>query len=219
MSAPKLRLAVVDEHTVVREGIAAILHDWPVGAVVVKAEDQASYLKECAEVGHIHMVLLTLQMKAGKGFDMLRWLVRNQPRTLPLALTTDISTAVVRHALGCGARAVLHFGVVREELKRAFVQVYGTGYYINELVPRALMRSVQQEEALPMDERWRSLSPAERETVSLFARAGIKDLREVAERRGVSVHTAEAQRRTAYRKLGIRSKPELVRMVVQLGLK
>ena len=70
---PPLRLAVVDDHPLIRQGFAAIANTWPKGRVVLMATDGLDYERQVAELGHIHIALVDLCMPRRDGYETLRW--------------------------------------------------------------------------------------------------------------------------------------------------
>jgi hypothetical protein len=76
MASPALTLAVVDDHHLMRPGLAHTVGDWPHARQVVEAEDGVDFERVIAEVGHIHIAIIDRQMPKRDGFDTLRWMGR-----------------------------------------------------------------------------------------------------------------------------------------------
>lgn len=210
-----VRVAVIDDHALVRRGFVECLRSWPVAHTVLEAADGLDYAERCREVGHVHLAVVDLRMPRRDGYETMRWMQRHQPRTLPLALTFEPAPAQVRRALQCGARAVLGKQAPVEELHRALSTVLKTGFYYNALVSRELRRSVEDEQQVrPAEARWATLTEREREVLQVYGKAGVRDLAEVARRLGISAATAETHRHNAYTKLGLHTKEELLRFLL-----
>lgn len=218
-AARPLRVAVIEDHALVRKGITALLERWPQTEVVVSAGNGVEYEQQCRERGHVDVALVDLFMPKRDGFETIRWIVRHQPRTLPMAITFAPEPVNVQRAIRCGARAVLPKTVEPEALMKALEHVRLTGFHYNELVSRELRRKVVEEEEPLPDERWARLSPREREFVLLYTSAKAPTSEEVALRMGITAHTAETYRKNAALKLNVRTKPEMVRLVVLYGWK
>lgn len=214
-SAAPLRVAVIDDHQLVRRGLVDVLQRWPVPHTLLEAEDGLDYEERCRELGHVHLAVVDLRMPRRDGFETMRWMQRHQPRTLPLALTYDPAPELVRRALQCGARGVLGKEVLVKELHRALSTLLKEGFYYNDLVGRELRRAVEKEaDARPAQARWAALTPRERELLRLYCQPTVRDLTEVARRLGIAYGTAEAHRHNAYTKLGIHGKEELMRFLL-----
>ena len=217
--APLLRLAVVDDHALVRDGFAATVDHWPHGRVVLQAEHGLDYERQCAELGHIHIALVDLCMPVRDGVETLRWMARHQPRTKAMAITYDPHPPAVKRALQAGACAVLHKNIRRAELLRALDHVRLTGFHHNELVSRELRRSATAERDPPPAPHtlWARLTDREREFLLLYTRPDVPTLLHAAQRMGIGPGTAETYRKALVAKLGVHSKAELVRLVLTHG--
>ena len=160
MAATPLRIAVVDDHEMVRRGLVNLLLDWPHGQVVLEAEDGIDYEKQVALVGHIHVAIVDLQMPHRDGYDTMHWIARHHPRTRTLGLSYNPTDAAVHKALRCGACGLLPKTVQRAELHTAILRTHTEGFHFNELVDRQLRGRVEHELATRHpDALWDSLSP------------------------------------------------------------
>jgi DNA-binding NarL/FixJ family response regulator len=218
MAARALNIAVVDDHLLVRRGVADLLSGWPHGQIVLEASDGVDYAKRSAEVGHIHIALVDLHMPRRNGFETIRWITKEQPRTRTIALCDGPSTADVQRLLRLDTRGVLCKNCTAAELHRAMQDVHVNHFHYNTHVSKALRREVQDEQQRKHpDTRWASLTPTEREVILLYTHAAVPNLTAVAERLGMKYHTAETHRRNAYKKLGIHCKPDMVRQLLLNG--
>ncbi|QQR88015.1 MAG: response regulator transcription factor [Flavobacteriales bacterium] len=214
-----LRLAVVDDHPVVRDAYAAVMDTWPRGRVVLRAEHGLDYERQCAEVGHVHIALVDLDMPVRDGFETIRWIGRHQPRTKPVALTGDPQPHRVQRSLQAGSLGVLSKAGKASDLLRALEHVHLAGFHYNDLVSKELRRSVQDAAAArpaPGD-LWAKLTPREREFVLLYAHPKGYHLTEVGQRMGIKPETAESHRKNVVAKLHAKTRADLVRMVVENG--
>lgn len=214
-----LRLAIVDDHLLVREGFAALLNRWPHGSVVLQAEDGVDYERACSELGHIHIAVVDLQMPLRDGFETIQWITRHQPRTLALAISIDTSPVAAQRVVRAGGRGLLPKNVKTAELHLALDHVRTAGFYYNSIISKALRRQWEDEMVLDADKLWDRLSDREKEVVLCYADPTVPDLSVVAQRKGMKYNTAETHRRNAFRKLGIHHKAELVHLVLRNGWK
>ncbi len=221
MSTPtgSVRLAVVDDHPLVRQGFATVAGQWPHGSVVLMAENGVDYERQCAELGHIHIALVDLNMPVRDGYETIRWIVRHQPRTKPMAITFDPDPSFVKRALEAGARAVLPKTVEPPDLLKALDHVHIAGFHYNDVVSREMRRSVEEHRALvpPPDDLWATLTKREREFLQLYTDPKVSTLEDTARRMGIGPETAETYRKNTAHKLNAHSKAEMVRLVVMNG--
>ncbi len=217
----QLRMAVVDDHPVMRDGVALLVERWRPGTVVLQAADGVDYEQRVAAAGHIHLAVVDLQMPRRDGYETIRWILHHHPRTKVIAFGDSTSAPEVRQALRAGARAVLNKRIAPAEFQRALEHVHTTGFYYNELVGRDLLRSVRSEHTsgYTPDARWQALTTREREFVRLYTSPQVATLAHVAERMGVKPGTAETFRKHCAAKLEARTKAEMVRLVMANGWK
>jgi DNA-binding NarL/FixJ family response regulator len=213
-----LNVAIVDPHPLFRAGFAAVLHQWPHGQVVLQAENGLDYERQCAELGHIHITLVNLDLPKRDGYETIRHIIRTQPRTLPMALAADATPLSIQKALRAGARGILCTTVTPPELFKGLDHMRLAGFHYNHLVCRALHRAVVEEELNPSpDALWASLTPREREVLLLFTSPAVPTLAVVAQRLGIKPDTAETHRKSLVAKLKVHTKAEMVRLVLQYG--
>ncbi len=208
----KVRIAVVDDHPMVRAGIVRLLERWPVPHEVLEAENGLDYEERCREVGHVHLALVDLRMPVRDGYDTLVWMGKHQPRTRGVALSFETPPAVVRKALGCGACAVLEKTVEAEELFRALNCVLQSGYYVNAAVG-ADMRRAKVAEVNDVAGRWSCLTAREKEVALCYTQPN-HDMAKVSKCLDIAEHTVETHLRHVYKKLDIHTKEELLRLVL-----
>jgi len=214
----QLRIAVVDDHELLRFALEMLVEKkWPHGRVVVGC-DGVDYAERCAEVGHVHIAVVNLHMLRRDGFQTIAWIVRNQPRTLPLALSADTQPPVVRRALGCGARGIMSMHEPCSNFLGAFDNLRLHKFHYNTLVDRDLRRSVESEaEVMQPDAMLASLTVRQREFLFLYADPAVKDLQEVAVRMGIKYNTAEGLRKEVAAKTKCRTRVELIKLVLENG--
>lgn len=160
MAATPLRIAVVDDHQVVRRGMVNLLDGWPHGQVVLEAEHGLDHEKQVADVGHIHVAIVDLSMPISDGYDTMLWIAKHHPRTRTLGLSYEPTDAAVHKALRCGACGVLPKTMERAELHTAILKAHTEGFHYNALVDRQLRGRVEHELATRHpDALWESLSP------------------------------------------------------------
>jgi len=220
MAAPPLRLAIVDDHELMRRGIAESLADWPAVKVVLQAQHGIDYEKQVAEVGHVHVAIVDLIMPVRDGYDTMHWISRHHPRTRSLAISFDPHPAHVQRALRAGACGVLVKNVRPMELRKAILHVHEHGFYYNELVDRELRHNLDKELAAKHpDARWASLTNMERRVALAYADGTGGTLAAVAKRIGMHPDTFETHRKNVFRKLGISSRSQLVQLRFENGWK
>jgi DNA-binding NarL/FixJ family response regulator len=209
-----LKLLLVDDHEVVRRGLAALLEGNDGWQIVGEAEDGRSAVSLAQETLP-DVVVMDVGMPELNGFEATRQILRVLPHTEVLILTMHDGEQLVREVIDAGARGY----VLKSDAGRQLVAaVHSLGrhqpYFTSQTAARVYEESCQQ----PRRGRPASigLTRREREVLQLLAE-GCHN-REVADRLGRSVKTIETHRARLMRKVGVGSLAELVRYAVREGI-
>lgn len=206
MPAPApIRILLVDDHSVVRMGLAAILALDEGLAVVAEAEDAAQALEKY-KAERPDVVLMDVRMPGASGVQALRSLRAAWPEARVLMLTTSELDEDISQAIAAGACGYLPKSVKREELVRAIRCVHGGGNYL----PEALARRLEQ-----LSGR-RHLSSREIEVLDGMRR-GLSN-RDIATALSISEHTVKAHVKAILQKLESADRAEAVARGFEHGL-
>ena len=134
-----IRILLVDDHSVVRMGLAAILGLDEELCVVAEAEDAAQALEKF-KAERPDIVLMDVRMPGVSGIHALRSLRAAWPSARVLMLTTSELDEDIQQAIAAGACGYLPKSVKREELAKAIRQVHAGGHYIPEAMASRLER-------------------------------------------------------------------------------
>ena len=179
-----IRVLVVDDHPVMRNGLAALLGSLDGIEVVARAADGREALREALH-HRPDVVLLDLQMPGTDGFETLRQLGRSVPTTAVCVLTMFSDDDSLFAAMRAGARGYLLKGAEQEDIERAV-----RGVAAGEAVfgPGVAQRVLEQITAPPRSaDPFPQLTPREKEVLGLLA-AG-RSPRDVANRLGLASKT------------------------------
>ena len=213
MSTP-LTILLVDDHEVVRRGLAALLEGTDGWQIVGEAADGRSAVQLARET-QPDVVVMDVAMPELNGFEAARQIRAALPRTEVLILTMHDGEQLVREVIAAGARGyVLKSDAGRQLI--AAVRSLGEHrpYFTSQIAAKVYEESARR----PGRGRPPSigLTRREREVVQLLAEG--HNNREVAERLGRSVKTIETHRARIMRKVGASSLAELVRYAVREGI-
>lgn len=143
MKEPVLRVLVVDDHEMVRQGLKFMLHQYPDVAVVAEAPDGAAAL-DSIEAAQPDVVLLDIRMPLVDGLQTLRRIRERWPKLAVLVLSMFDDPEYVEEALQNGANGYLLKGVTADELLRAVrAAAAGAGYIQAEVTGPLLARFVR----------------------------------------------------------------------------
>jgi DNA-binding NarL/FixJ family response regulator len=121
-----IRMLIVDDHPVYRDGLASLLDPLDGIEVVARAADGAEAVS-MVEQHHPDVVVMDVQMPVMNGIDATRAIVAARPGTGVLVLTMGEDDGTVLAALRAGARGYLRKGAEQEEIVRAVQTVHGGG--------------------------------------------------------------------------------------------
>ena len=214
-----IRVMVVDDHAVVREGIRSVLSDSALFTVVGEAASAAEAIGAVKEWAP-HVVMLDVSMPGGSGLHAVAELLERAPGVRILMLSVHDDAEYVLESVRAGAHGYLRKDSTPAELRKAISAVHtGDVYYSPQLagVLAAAIRSGTGT-ATPTQPPTASdvLTAREREILALIAE-GLTN-RETGARLGISTRTVEAHRDALMRKLGIRTVAGLTRLAIEQGI-
>jgi two-component system response regulator NreC len=210
-----IRIVVVDDHAVVRSGLKMLLNDKHDMEVVGEASDGEEGIRE-AERLRPDVVLMDLSMPHGMdGLTATRELKSRMPEVAVLILTMHDDDEYLFRAIHAGASGYVLKSAPHEELTAAVRSVAGGDAYLNPTATRRLMNEYL-EQMRGGGRPANTLSEREKEVLTLIAK-GYSN-KEIADRLMISVKTVETHKSNVMEKLGLRSRPELVKFAMQKGL-
>jgi DNA-binding NarL/FixJ family response regulator len=210
-----IRVLVVDDQTLVRQGILSLLSLSPEIALAGEAESGAAALKLIASE-RPDVVLLDLKMPCGDGLSVLRALQKEASAPPVLVLTTFDDTDLVLDAIRAGARGYLLKDVTLEQLLTAIRTLASGGTMIQPALTERVLRGVSSLPPQPS----RAISPSpltERETGILRLLASGLSNREIAHALVLADGTVKNHVSNLLSKLGARDRTHAVLKGLELG--
>lgn len=209
-----ITVLIADDHDLLRRGLRASLAEDNTIQVVAEAHNGREAV-DLAVKHHPDVAVLDLAMPELNGLEATRQICAKCPKTRVLALSVHESEQMIREVLQAGARGYLFKSDAGLELLTAVKSVAGGRPYFTSKVAKlvldgflspVLAQTEPGKDAVP-------LTPREREIIQLIAEG--KSTKEVAQKLGISVKTAETHRTNLMRKLDLHSVAELVRYAVR----
>lgn len=208
-----MRILVVDDHLVVREGLRWMLGPDSGIEIAAEAETGAKAL-EAIEGDRPDVVLLDIHLPDGSGLDLLATIRSRFPGLPVVMLTMSDEPTYVEEAVRAGAVGYLLKSAPRAELIRAIEAAAGGDAYIQAEVTRPLL--LRFSTAARSSVVTVPLSPRELEVVALLAE-GLAD-KQIAAQLGVSETTVKSHLRQAYEKLGAADRAQAVAIALRSRL-
>lgn len=200
-----IRVLIADDHTVVRQGLAALLGREPGITVCAEAADGREAVA-MAITERPDVVVMDLAMDGMNGVDATAQIRRELPDTRVLVLSMHADEAYVRPAIRAGATGYLLKGSGVGDLVRAVRAVASGEAFFSPRVASLLLTPPTED----------PLSPREREVLQLVAEG--HSSASIAALLHLSARTVEGHRARIARKLGIGDVPGLVRYAIRQGL-
>jgi len=216
VSAGAIRVLVVDDHAVVREGIRSVLVAQPGFQVVGDAADAAQAVA-LAERHEPDVVLLDITMPGESGLAVAARLRDRLPAARVLVLSMHDRSEYVLEAVRAGASGYLLKDATPATLRDAVRAVHRGEAYFCPAIARRLSAALRGE--LEAEQRRGTLgrvTPREREVLTRIA--GGRTNKQIAAELGISPRTVETHRESLMRKLRIHTVAGLTRFAIDAGV-
>lgn len=201
----RIKVLVVDDHPIVRVGIAAIINAKPDMVTVA----QAGTAEEAIQLFEQHLpdiTLMDLRLPRMSGVEAIRIIRMRHPKACFVVLTTYEGDEDIYQAIEAGARAYVIKGMPHEALTNALRRVHSGGRFLPPPVSRALASRTPDSD----------LSSREREVLSLLARG--RTNKEIASELGISVATVKCHVSVILMRLQATDRTQAVITALQRGL-
>jgi len=206
-SSKPIRVMVVDDHTMVRRGLATFLKAYDDLQLAGEAEDGEAALKLCAEIMP-DVILMDMVLPTMDGATATRLIRQRFPQVKVIALTSFKEGDLVKHALEAGAIGYLLKDVSADELVWAIRAAYSGRATLSPEAAQALVEISNQPPAPGLD-----LTEREREVLKLMIE-GLNNT-QIAGRLGVSPSTVKSHVSNILSKLGVASRTEAVALALR----
>jgi DNA-binding NarL/FixJ family response regulator len=208
-------LLLVDDHSLIRAGVRALITDLPGYAVIGEASD-GTQLLALVERLDPDIVLLDITMKNTSGLDALRELKQVRPRSKVLILSMHTDPALIMQALESGAHGYLLKDTTATELEHALNALRNDERYLSPaiahtVINQALTRTQQKHQPSPVQTH--NLTARQLEILRLIVRG--KSTREIANGLSLSIKTVETHRAQIMKRLQIHDVAGLVLFAVR----
>lgn len=210
-----MKILLVDDHKIIRDGLRAILEKRSSMTIVGEASDGHEAVVLARKLKP-HVVVMDIAMPGLNGVDATRRIVTEMPRTKVVGLSMNSDRRYVLAMLAAGASGYLLKNAASEELTRAIEAVVAGGKYLSPLVADTVIDSAVRDQAPASGEDFKTLSVREREVLQLLAEG--RTSKQIAAKLGVAVSTIETHRRQIMDKLGLHSVAELTKYAIREGL-
>jgi two-component system, NarL family, response regulator NreC len=209
----KIRVFLVDDHTVVRQGLRRILESDDEIEIVGEAGDGRTAI-DLVQKLRPHVVVMDVAMPELNGIEATRQIIKRVEGAKVLVLSMHGDDVYVRQALKAGARGYLLKDSEDLDLIKAVKAIRGGGSFFSPPVSKVVLSGYLGDKADgDAEDSVARLTDREREVLQLIAEG--KTNKEVAHALSVSVNTVETHRKHIMEKLDLHNTAELVRFAIR----
>lgn len=210
-----VRILLVDDHELVRQGIAAMLN----GANELQVVGEAKTGREALEVARRELpdvVLMDVRMPDMDGLEATKRIKEERPRTAVIMLTMHDNPTYLRDAVRAGAAGYLLKDVSKDELVDAVKQVATGGAFIESQMLKGMLSEMKPTVSTGSGGTAKNLTKREREILALVAE-GMSN-REIAEKLVLSPETVKSHVAAILEKLNVSDRTQAAIYAVRNGL-
>jgi len=211
------KVLLVDDHTLVREGIRAIIERSGDFRVVAEASTAAEAVEACTKMSP-ELVISNIELPDRSGIDLTRELLRENKSALVIMLSRSDDEDTVIDALRSGARGFVLKNASSADLMEALNTVARGGSYFSSEASERLMARIRRGDFGSRQTRpvWQKLTPRELEVLRLVS-AG-KSSKQIADMLHLGVETVRSYRKSMMKKIGVSNVASLVQFAISQGL-
>jgi DNA-binding NarL/FixJ family response regulator len=202
MSKEILTIAVADDHTLFRSGLASLLSEFDEINVAFEATNGVDLQEKIISYPNTQLVLMDINMPIMDGYATTKWIKDTLPNVHVLALSMFEDEKAIIGMLKAGAGGYMLKESKPSELLIAIKTTIEKGFYINDLVSGRLLISLKQENTKPLF--------SEKELIFLQFCSTELTYKEIASEMNISPRTVDNYRESLFAKLNIKSRTGLV---------
>jgi len=217
MPKSKIKVALVDDHILLRNGLANLVRGFDNYEVLFEANNGTHFIEQLKDDTVPDIVLMDINMPDMDGYETAQWLKKNHPDVKVLALSMyDNENAIIR-MLKNGARGYILKDTDPKEFRTALDDLVRKGFYYSELVTGKLIHAVNNLDE-PEQNLKNLINLSEREIDFLKLACTEMTYKEIADKMFVSPRTVDGYRDALFEKLNLKTRVGLVMYAIRNGI-
>jgi DNA-binding NarL/FixJ family response regulator len=212
-----IKIFIVDDHQLVRDGIKALLEGEQAICVIGEADNAASLYSQLESLKP-DIILMDISLPGESGVEITAHLSEYYPDIEVIILSMYTQEDFVLNALKAGARGYLPKNTSRKEMIEAIQCVSQGEEYLSEQISKVLLKNlIRKAQQNPKENTEEAqITNREKEILQLLAK-GLPN-QAIADKLFISVRTVESHKNHIMQKLGIKSNIELVKYLARQGM-
>lgn len=210
-------IALVDDHSLLRNGLAALINSFEGYNVLFEADNGKDFINQLQTHAVPDIILLDITMPEMNGFETAAWIKQNTPSIKILILSMMDNDEVVISMLKAGARGYILKDSKPALFKQALDNIRDSGFFMNELVSNKMLNYLTHE-----DKRGSEVSLvselSDKEIAFLKYACTEMTYKDIASSMQVSPRTVDGYRDDLFKKLNVQSRVGLVIFAIKNGL-
>jgi DNA-binding NarL/FixJ family response regulator len=203
-----LRVLIVDDHAITRDGLRRILSDYPEALEVGEAANGSQTLSLVRQE-HWDLILLDISLPDKSGLDVLKLIKKDRPGLAVIVLSMYPMDQYALRVLKAGGSGYLSKETASDQLLQAVQKAAGGGTFITPELAEHMAKELARKSTRPLHEE---LSDREFEVLRLIATG--KTATEISEHLSLSVKTVSTYRARILQKMGMRHNAELTHYAI-----
>lgn len=215
----KIRIAIVDDQNLFREGLANLLITNPDFELIAQAESGQAFINKLKEMSPLpHVVLIDMNMPEMNGVELNGILNRNYPSIKVIVLTVHGEERYISKMIEAGACGYLKKNCETKELFDAIVNTHTQGFYFNREALNAMRNAGQHRKTGILNMNHIPIALTERELVILRLICNELTNAEIGEKLFISSRTVDGHRTNLLAKTGCKNTAGLVIFAIRYGI-
>lgn len=211
MQHKTIQIAIVDDHTLFRQGLTSLLSEYPEIRLAFEAANGVEMKERLATSTVPDVILMDINMPVMDGYESTQWLKQHHPDVKILALSTFEDDKPIIKMLKNGAGGYLVKESRIADVVQAIRTIHEQGYFLNELISAKMLRSIQDNPTPG------ALQVQLSDNEITFLRLCCSELtyKEIAAEMKLSPHTIDNYRQELFDRLAIKSRTGLVLFAIK----
>lgn len=208
-----VKIAVADDHSLLRESLSAIIDTWENCKVVIQAANGRQLLEKISVKNLPTLALIDLSMPVMNGYETIKAVKEKFPEIKLMAISLYNSEEMILQLIKCGADGFVNKNDDIPHFKKAITEMMHTGYFFSDHVASKMIKKALRTGTITIKN-----DLSENELIFLKHLCSDKTYKEIAHEMGLAERQAEYMRVGLFEKFGAKSRTGLAVTAMNKGL-